>query len=361
MNSLLTRPDIAAAPIEAAPARATRPVTVLALQALLLGATAAIVGIWQWTWQGVQAHAWPGVDNGLAECGLTYLLILAPAVPVNLLAAIWLGRGGRRAQRYLAAAGALAVAQALMLLTPSALPGVEAVSDGASQVGIRFFVTMAPFVFLGAWIAAKPHARAWLDGDPAPTRPLVSVDTVVWCLALALAVGTATEVNQWASAAAAPGAPEGVFTEDGTWERLERAVTETTAAIPGFTGFSARTLEVVACGYHTRAGLPTFRYLLTYELRAPAGDAVAARWSEDDYTLTYNGDTIDGTRYIAAERVYARDEATHTVTLAYTEAEQPVLRVQSPCVERTGTAPECPAPQGDPTIDEIRGITCPER
>jgi hypothetical protein len=248
-----------------------------------------------------------------------------------------------------------------MLLTPSALPGAEALSDGASQVGIRFFVTMAPFVFLGAWIATKPRARAWLDADPAPTRPLAGVDTVVWCLALALAVGTATEVNQWASAAAAPAAPEGAFTEDGTWERLEQAVTETAAAIPGFTGFSARTLDVVACGYHTRAGLPTYRYLLTYELHAPAGDAVAARWSEDDYTLTYNGDTIDGIRHITAERVYAREEATHTVTLAYSEAGQPALQLQSPCVERTGTPTECPAPQGDVTTDDIRGITCPKQ
>jgi hypothetical protein len=337
------------------------PTAALALQALLLGATAAIVGIWQWTWQGVQAHAWPGVDNGLAECGLTYLLILAPAVPVNLLAAIWLGRGGRRAQRYLAAAGALAVAQAFMLLTPSALPDAEALNDGASQVGIRFFITMAPFVFLGAWIATKPRARAWLDAAPSPSRRLAGVDTVVWCLALALAVGTATEVNQWASAAAAPGAPEGAFTEVGTWERLERAVAETTDAIPGFTGFSTRTLDVVACGYHTSAGLPTYRYLLTYELRAPAGDAVAARWSENDYTLTYNGTTIEGARHITAERVYARDEATHTVTLAYTEAERPILHLQSSCVERTGTPSECPTPQGDPTTDEVRGITCPEQ
>jgi hypothetical protein len=360
MNPLLTAPDIATAPIEAAPDRASAPIGALALQALLLAATAAVVWIWLWTWHGVQAYAWPGVDNGLAERGLSYLLILAPAVPVNLLAAIWLGRGGRRAQLYLAAAGALALVQALLLLTPAAMPSDQAMSDGSAAVGMRFLVTLGPIVFAGAWIATTTRARAWL-GATAPTRRLVNVETAVWFLALALAVGTGTEVRQWAGAAAEPGAPEGAFTEDGTWARLEQAVTETTGTVPGFTGFSTRTLDVIECGYRTPAGLPTYRYLLTYELRAPAEDAVAARWAEEDFTLTYDGATLEGTRRITAERVYAIDAATHTVTLGYTGGEQPALHLQSPCVERTSDTPECLPAQGDPTVDATHGITCPTR
>lgn len=357
MNPLLTYPDVATAPIEAARARASVPTSAQALQALLLAATAAVAWIWLWTWHGVQAYAWPGVDNGLAERGLAYLLILAPAVPVNLLAAIRLGRGGRRAQLYLAAAGALALVQAMLLLTPAALP---ASAIGAAAVGHRFLIVMGPLLFIGVMIATTAPARAWLDA-PAPARRLAGVETMVWIFALALAVGTGTEVHQWAGAAAETNEPEGAFTEDGTWERLEQTVTETTDAIPAFTGFSARTVDVVSCGYHTPAGLPTYRYLLTYELHAPADDAVAARWAQDDFTLTYDGATLEGTRRITAERIHAIDDATHTVHLGYTGGELPALHLQSACVERTNDTPECVPVQGEPLIDEIRGITCPVR
>lgn len=356
MNPLLTLPRIATAPLQAAPARPAMPVAARALQAVLLAATTAVVGVWLWTWHGVQAYAWPGVDNGLAERGLAYLLVLAPSVPVNLLAAIWLGRGGRRAQLYLAAAGALTFAQASLLLTPAALPG-----DGQAAVGIRFLVTMGPIVFAGAWIATTARVRAWL-GAAAPTRSLVRVETAVWGLALALAAGTGAEVHQWARAAAAPGAPTGAFIEAGTWERLEQTVAETADAIPAFTGFSARALDVAPCGYRTDAGLPTYRYLLTYELRAPAEAAVAARWAEDDFTLTYDGATLDGTRRITAERVYPVDDDTsHTLLLGYTGGADPTLQLQSPCVERTTDTPECLPPQGDPVTDTVNGITCPTR
>jgi hypothetical protein len=361
MNPLLSPPDIETEPLEAAPARASAPTSAQALQALLLAGAAAVVWIWLWTWQGVQAYAWPGTDTGLAERGLSYLLILAPAVPVNLLAAIWLGRGGRRAQLYLAAAGALALVQAILLLTPAAMPADNAMSDGQAAVGMRFLITIGPLLFMGAWIAAAPLARAWLGAAPKPGRRLVGVETAVWCLALALAVGTGTEVRQWSSAAAEPGAAAGVFTEEGTWARLEQAVTETTDAIPAFAGFSTRTLDVVACGYHTQQGVATYRYVLTYELREPAEDAIAARWAEGDYTLTYDGATLEGTRRVTAERVHALDDTTHTVTLGYTGGEQPALHLESPCVERAGDTPECLPAQGDPTSDTVNGITCPKR
>ncbi|MCD0445493.1 hypothetical protein LO763_17920 [Glycomyces sp. A-F 0318] len=360
MRPLLTPPRVEAAPTEAAPARARPrpPLGVQALRGLLLAEAAAVVWIWLWTWRGVQAYAWPGVDNGLDERGLSYLLILAPAIPVNLLAAVRLGRGGRRAQLYLAAAGGLAAVQLVLLLTPSAMPVREAMSDGAAAVGTRFLFTVVPIAFAGALLAATARARAWLGAGPDRTgRRLAGLEAAVWCLALALAAGTGTEVHRWAEAASQPGAAVGDHTEDGTWARLEGAVADTTEAIPAFSGFAARTVEVVDCGYRTPEGLMTYRYRLTYELRtadfATYEAAVAARWAEGDYVLTYDGATLEGTRRITAERA---DE----LTLQYTGGDGAAFRLESACVERVDPTPACLPPQGDPTTDKIEGITCPE-
>jgi hypothetical protein len=361
MKPLLTPPGLDATPIETAIRRnpARPPLSVQTLQVLLLAAAAAVVAIWLWTWNGVQAYAWPGVDNGLTARGLAYLLILAPAVPVNLLAAIWLARGGRRAQLYLAAAGALVIVQTMLLLTPTAMPLSDAMSDGAATVGIRFLIVMGPFLFAGAWIASATPARTWLGVGPARAGRLLGAEAAVWCLALALAIGMGTEVHEWAETAAEPEAPRGEYTEAGTWERLELLVTETTDAIPNFQGFTARTLDVVPCGYTTPAGLSTYRYDLTYELREAADEPIASRWAADDFSLTYDGETLEGNRLITAERTYAAEGDTpHTITLDYTEDPAATLHLQSPCAERTGT-PECLESQGNPIKDTIIGITCP--
>ncbi|MDN3242992.1 hypothetical protein [Glycomyces tritici] len=359
-------------------ARTRAPLSVQILRLLLIAATASVIATWLWAWQGVQAYAWPGVDNDITERGLAYLLILAPAVPVNLIAAIRLARGGRRAARYLAAAAALAAVQTVLLLTPSAMPLADTMSDGSNDVGIRHLLTTGPLVFAGLWLATTTRARTWLGAAPR-TRRLPGLEAIVWCLALACIVAMGTEVRQWTHTASATGAPAGEYAEPGTWAGLEQAVTETTDAIPGFTGFTTRTLEVQSCEYHTPAGLPTYRYLLTYELRdsatepgAPEPSAaapIAARWSEGEFTLTYDGATIDGTRLITAERTFPTEEGrgtyptatgVHAITLAYTEAPAPTLHLESPCVERATESTECILPQGDPDTDTVNGITCRE-
>ncbi|MFC3491791.1 hypothetical protein [Glycomyces rhizosphaerae] len=367
MKPLLSPPGLDPTPAETAvpftPARP--PASVQVLRFLLLAATAFTILTWAWAWQGVQAYAWPGVDNGLAERGLAYLLILAPAVPVNLVAAIGLTRGARH---YLAAAAALAAVQVVLLLTPSAMPLTDAMSDGTNAVGIRHLVTVGPLLLAGIWIATATKAREWLGTTPKPRSRFLIVEAAVWCLALALAFNTGAEVRQWTQTAAEPAAPDGEYDEAGTWASLELAVTETTDAIPSFPGFTTRTLDVAPCDYYTPAGLPTYRYLLTYELREPADAPIAARWAKDDFHLTYDGETLEGTRRITAERTFPFDDGrgtyptengVHAITLAYTEAGTPTLHLESPCVERSTEPTECILPQGDPTTDTITGITCP--
>ncbi|SDL40363.1 hypothetical protein SAMN05216298_3836 [Glycomyces sambucus] len=356
MNPLLTPPGIEPAPLATRARPAWPPLGVLALQALLLAEAAAVVAVWLWSWRGVQAYAWPGVDNGLAERGISYLLVLAPSVPVNVLAAIWLGRGGRRARLYLAAAGSLALVQVVVLLTPAAMPVREAMTDGAANVGILLLTATAPILFAGAVLAVTARARAWLGAEPArPRSRIAGVETAVWSLALLLAVAAGTEVRQWALAAAEPGEPRGEYTETGTWQRLEDAVGETTGALPAFSGFAARTVDVAACGYRTPAGLATYRYTVTYELRTadfPSyEEAIGARWDEGDYALTYDGATFEGVRRITAERA---DE----IALGYTGGEAPFLTVASGCVERTDAEPACVPAQGEPTTDRVLGIAC---
>lgn len=383
-------------------ARARAPKSVQILRLLLLAATAATAATWLWAWQGVQAYAWPGIDNGLTERGLAYLLILAPAVPVNVIAAIRLARGGRRARLYLAAAATLAAVQTMLLLTPSAMPLAEAMSDGSSNVGIRHLIAIGPLLFTGLWLATTAEARAWLgtaddarttlvaipnarNGLAAVLRPrsrlfgfdtgsrtrrLFGLEAAVWCLALAGALAMGTEVRQWAAAATEPLAAAGEYREPGTWAGLEQAVTETTDAIPGFPGFTTRTLDVQSCDYATPAGLPTYRYLLTYELRdsasePSAADSIAARWTEGEFDLTYDGAALDGTRLITAERAFPTTDGAyptatgvHAITLAYTEAAVPALHLESPCVERVADTVECILPQGDPATDTITGVVC---
>ncbi|WP_112133651.1 hypothetical protein [Glycomyces dulcitolivorans] len=356
MNPLLTPPGTAPAPLAARGRPAWPPPGVLALQALLLAEAIAVVAVWLWSWRGVQAYAWPGVDNGLAERGIAYLLVLAPSVPVNVLAAIWLGRGGRRARLYLAAAASLALVQVVILLTPAAMPVREAMTDGAANVGLRLLTATAPILFIGAVLAVTAKARGWLGAEPdRPRSRIAGVETAVWSLALLLAVAAGTEVRQWSLAAAEPGEPRGEYTEAGTWQRLEDAAADTTGALPAFSGFAARTVEVAECGYRTPAGLATYRYTLTYELRAadfPAYEAaVQTRWAEGDYELTYDGATLEGVRRITAER---SDE----IALAYTGGDAPALTLASGCVERVDGEPACVAPQGGPTTDTVLGIAC---
>ncbi|MQM25292.1 hypothetical protein [Glycomyces albidus] len=356
MNPLLTPPGIDPAPLAARARPAWPPPGVLTLQVLLLAEAAAVVAVWLWSWRGVQAYAWPGVDNGLAERGIAYLLVLAPSVPVNVLAAIWLGRGGRRARLYLAAAGALALVQLVILLTPSALPVREAMTDGAAAVGIAFLTATGPILFVGAVVAVTAKARGWLGAEPdRPRSRIAGIETAVWSLALLLAVAAGAEVRQWALAAAEPGEPRGEYTEAGTWARLEDAVAETTDALPAFSGFATRTVDVADCGYRTPAGLATYRYTVVYELRAadfPAYEAaIETRWAEGDYELTYDGATFEGVRRITAERA---DE----IALGYTGGAQPALTVASGCVERVDAEPECVPAQGEPTTDRVLGIAC---
>jgi hypothetical protein len=356
VNPLLTPPGTAPAPLAARGRPAWPPPGVLALQALLLAEAIAVVAVWLWSWRGVQAYAWPGVDNGLAERGIAYLLVLAPSVPVNVLAAIWLGRGGRRARLYLAAAASLALVQVVILLTPAAMPVREAMTDGAANVGLRLLTATAPILFIGAVLAVTAKTRGWLGAEPdRPRSRIAGVETAVWSLALLLAVAAGTEVRQWSLAAAEPGEPRGEYTEAGTWQRLEDAAADTTGALPAFSGFAARTVEVAECGYRTPAGLATYRYTLTYELRAadfPAYEAaVQTRWAEGDYELTYDGATLEGVRRITAER---SDE----IALAYTGGGAPALTLASGCVERVDGEPACVAPQGEPTTDTVLGIAC---
>jgi hypothetical protein len=375
MKPLLTRPGPAAPTVLSGTAgtadRHTSPrppASVQVLRILLLAATASLIATWLWAWQGVQAYAWPGIDNGLTERGLAYLLILAPAAPVNVIAAIRLARGGTGARFYLAAAATLAVAQIVLLLTPSAMPLGDAMSDGSTSVGIRHLLTVGPLLIAGLWIAATGKARTWLGVTPAPRRRLFVLEAAVWCLALACAFTMGTEVRQWTHTAAAPLVPSGEYAEPGTWAALERAVADTTDAIADFAGFTARTLDVVSCDYYTPAGLPTYRYELAYDFRAGTADAaaaIAAAWSQGDFTLTYDGETLDGIRRVTAEHAFptadgAYPTATglHALALEYTETATPALHATSPCVERAVEPTECILPQGNPTRDTINGITC---
>ena len=234
MKPLLTPPgpELVTAPgatVGTAARRTRAPIGVQAVRVLLIAATASVIATWLWAWDGVQAYAWPGVDNDLTERALAYLLILAPAVPVNLIAAI------RPARSYLAAAAALAAVQVLLLFTPSAMPLGDTMSDGATSVGIRHLYTVGPLLFAGVWIATTAKTRAWLTTAPRPRRAF-GLEAAVWSLALAAAFYTGTEVRDWTRTAAAPAAPAGEYAEPGTWAALEQAVTETTDAIPDFPG-----------------------------------------------------------------------------------------------------------------------------
>jgi hypothetical protein len=350
------------------PTRARPPASVQLLRILLLAATASLVATGHWAWQGVQAYAWPGVDNDLTERGLAYLLILAPAGPVNVIAAIRLARPGTGARFYLAAAAALAVLQTVILLTPSAMPLADTMSDGSTTVGVRHLCTVGPLLLAGLWMATTGKARSWLGATPAPRRRFFFLEAAVWCLALACAFTVGTAVRQWTHTAAAPLAPSGEYAEPGTWAALERAVTDTTDAIPDFAGFTTRTLDVVSCDYYTPAGLPTYRYELTYELRAGTDGvaaAIATAWSGGDFTLTYDGETLDGTRRVTAEHAFPTTDGAyptatglHALTLEYIEGAASALHAESPCVERATEPTECILPQGNPTRDTINGITC---
>ncbi|MDA1362440.1 hypothetical protein O1R50_22640 [Glycomyces luteolus] len=372
MKPLLTRPGseatIPSGTAETAvPHTRTRPpISVQAIRLLLIAAIATVIATWLWAFQGVQAYAWPGVDNDLAARGLAYLAILGPAVPVNLLAAIRLARSGRRARLYLAAAAALAVVQTVLLLTPSAMPSADTMSDGSNNVGIRHLATVGPLLFAGLWLATTSKARAWLSLDPSPRRTYFIPEAAVCSIALAGALLLGTEVRQWANAYTEPLPPGGEYAEAGTWAALEQAVTETTDAIPEFAGFTTRTLDVVSCEYATPTGNTTYRYELTYELRETASAPIATRWAQGDFTLTYDGDTLAGNRRITAERdfpvienaAYPTATGIHAIALAYTEAGPPTLHLESPCVERTTAPTECILPQGDPATDTINGVTC---
>ncbi|GAB3236663.1 hypothetical protein GCM10027447_35140 [Glycomyces halotolerans] len=333
------------------------PMRVQALRLLLLAQTAIVVWLWTWAWRAVQAHAWVGggVETDLLERGLSYLMVLAPAVPVNLLAAWWLGAGGRRARLYLAAAGALTAVQQILLLIP--------VDPGRSMAaGAVFALTVGPVAFAGLAIAVTGEAKAWLGGEREPRRGrVIGLETAVWTMAAILAVGVAADVHRWVGAASQTGPPVGEFDESDLWPRMEEAVTNAAVSQAEFPGFESRLVEVTACGYRTESGLRTYRYRITYEMAPfPTGaseqaytTAVRDRWSSDDYEILYEGVTYEGDPTITAHR---QDDLTLLLALR----ERPILEIQSGCLERVAEAVPCIDPQGDvpASRDRIEGLPC---
>lgn len=331
------------------------PWQVQALRLTLLAQTAITAALGVLVWRGLQSFAWTdgGVETDLFERGMSYLLLLAPTLPVNLLAVGWLARGGHRARLYLAGAGVLVAVQQILLLTPLD-PG------GSLVAGAAFALTVGPVAFAGLALAATRRAKDWLREGPAPSaRRVLGVEGLAWALTAVLALGTAASVDRWVAAATATGPPIGEYDESDVWARMEGAVTNTAAGIDAFPGFEARTVEVAYCGYRTDAGLQTYRYRIVYELAPftePDGEAAYAAavrdaWSTDDYRLLYEGDTL---------LTAARDDE---LTLHLALGEHAAMELRSGCLERVDARPGCREPQGGvmPENDTIEGILCPNR
>lgn len=345
----MTRPDRAAA--QRPPAR------IQALRLLLLAQTGIVVVLWLATWRSLQGYAWigGGVETDLFERGLSYLAVLAPTLPVNLLAAFWLGRGGRRARAYLAGVAAVTAVQLILLLMPVD-PG------GLVTPGIIYALTVVPVSFAALAIAVTGPAKTWLSREYIPeSRLRTIIETPTWAAAATLALAMAASVGTWVSAAHETGEPVGAFDESDVWARMEEAVTNTAATQPHFPGFEARTVEVESCLYRSDAGLLTYRYDITYDLtpfpdetaRADFTAAVRDSWNGEGYRLVLDGPGNDGTRTLSAER---NDDLDLSLTLG----EAPALHVRSGCLERVEESPPCLDPQGDlpPEADRITGLTC---
>lgn len=331
------------------------PWQVQALRLTLMTQTALTAVLGVLVWRGLQSFAWPGggVETDLFERGVSYLLLFAPAFPVNLLAVVWLARGGHRARLYLAGAGVLVAVQQILLLTPLD-PG------GSAQAGAAFAFLVGPLAFAGIALASARPAKDWLRDGPAPTlRRVLRVEGLAWALTAVLSLGAAASVGQWVAAATETGPPTGKYDESDVWARMEAAVTNTVAGVETFPGFTARTVEVAYCGYRTDAGLQTFRYRIVYELapfarpsdEAAYTAAVRTAWSTDGHRLLHEGD---------ASLTAARDDE---LTLRLTLGEQAAMELQSGCLERVDPLPQCLEPQSGvmPENDTIEGILCPNR
>lgn len=333
------------------------PWRVQALRLTLLAQTALTAWLWLFVWRGLQSFAWigGGVETDLLERSLSYLLVLAPTVPVNLLAVLWLARGGHRARLYLVGAGVLVAVQQILLLTPID-PG------GSIAAGAIFALTVGPVAFTALALALTRAAKDWLREDrPQAARRVIGVESLVWGLTAVLALGIASSVDRWVAASAETGPPTGEYDESDVWERMEQAVAA--ADLDAFPGLRGRTVQVDPCGYRTEAGLRTYRYLIVYELEpfidtadeAAYAAAVREAWSTGDHRLVHDGTTLEGDPVIIAER---HDELTLHLTLGADAA----IEVRSACLERVDDRPRCLAPQGGLTSghDTIEGIICPE-
>ncbi|GAB3998339.1 hypothetical protein GCM10029992_23870 [Glycomyces albus] len=324
----MTRPDRAAAQ--------RPPVRIQALRLLLLAQAGIVAALWLATWRSLQGYAWigGGVETGLFERGLSYLAVLAPTLPVNLLAAFWLGRGGRRARAYLAGAAAVTAVQLILLLMP--------VDPGGLVVpGIIYALAILPVAFAALAIAVTEPAKTWLAREYTPTGRLrTAVETPMWAAAATLALAIAASVGTWVSAANETGEPTGAYDESDVWSRMEEAVTNTAATQPHFPGFESRTVEVASCLYRTEAGLVTYRYEITYEMTPFPDEAAEAdftasvrdSWNGEAYRLVLDGPGNDGTRTVSAHR---NDD----IDLSLTLGESPALHLRSGCVERVEESP----------------------
>jgi hypothetical protein len=327
------------------------------LRLALLTQAAITVALWLGVWRSLKTFAWAGggVETDLLERSLSYLLVLAPAVPVHVLAAFWLGRGGHRARLYLACSGVLVAVQQVLLLSPID-PG------GSLAPGLAFALTVGPPAFASLALAMTPETKAWLrEAGPRSTRRVAGIEGVAWCMTAFLVLGVASSVDRWVAASTETGPPVGEHDESDVWARMESAVTATAASPEPFPGFEARTVQVTACGYRTEAGLRTYRYLLVYELEPFAetaeetayARAVREAWSSGDYQILYDGATADGAASIRASR---EDELTLHLVLGSDAA----LEVRSGCLERVDPDPGCLQPQGGvaPEHDTVEGLLC---
>lgn len=344
-------------PMRSGGPRPRPPWQVQTLRLALLTQTVFTAALWLCVWRGLQSFTWVGggVETDVLERSLSYLLVLAPAIPVNLLAVGWLGRGGHRARLYLACAGVLVAVQQILLLTPVD-PG------GSLAAGAIFALLVGPVAFAGFALAMTGRAKDWLREDrPRSTRRVIGVEGLAWGLTAALAIGVFVSVDRWVAASVETGPPIGEYDETDVWTRMETAVTTTAMSSEDFPGFDARTVQVTACGYRTDAGLRTYRYLLVYELAPfedPTGEASYAEtvrdaWSADDYQILDDGTTAEGGTSIRADR---QDELTLHLLLG----EDAALEVRSGCLERVDPDPRCLAPQGGVTNenDTVEGILC---
>ncbi|GAB3645236.1 hypothetical protein [Glycomyces tarimensis] len=340
------------------PSPKTRPPKrVQILRTALLVQTAMVVALWLWVWRALQGYAWVGggVETNLFERGLSYLLVLAPTIPVNLLAIVWLGRGGRRSQLYLVTAGVLVSVQQILLLTP--------VDPGRSiAAGVIFALFIGPVAFAALALAMTDKSKRWLHrAEPRPVQRLVAADSLCWAMGSILAVSVTFSMGEWVEASTETGPPVGEYDESDVWPRMEEAVTGSAVSLEGFPGFVSRTVEVTPCGYRTEAGLRTYRYWIVYELadfattEAAFTDAVRESWSGDDHEILHDGTTYEDHTTMTARR-------SDQLTLFLNLGDDAALEVQSGCLERVDAHVQCLEAQGGvmPEADTIKGLPCTE-